>query len=49
MPEQKQLVVEPLLPSGKRLGSRKEANLRSSFSASPIYNEMSDAERFEQF
>ena len=45
MPEQRQIIVTPS-PAGSKIGSRKEVNLRSSFSASPIHSgELTDDER----
>lgn len=49
MPEQRSIIVEPLIVQQKAKGTRNDANLKSSFYASPIYNELSDKERFETF
>jgi len=37
MAEQKQIIVEANVPSQKQMGARNESNMRSIFSASPIY------------
>jgi hypothetical protein len=45
MPSQRQLIVEPVPPADKPLGSRNDANLKRIFSASPLpgyLNELSD-------
>jgi hypothetical protein len=50
MPEQRSILVEPLVVQQKDKGTRNDQNLKSSFYASPIYTqEISDKERFETF
>ena len=50
MPEQPQIIVKPNPSSNKQLGSRKENNIKSAFSSSPIFlQEISDEERRESF
>jgi hypothetical protein len=49
MAEQKQILVEPIIETGAQKGSRRQLNLNSCFSASPVYNELSDKERLETF
>lgn len=50
MPEQRSIIVEPLVVSPQPKGVRNDSNLKSIFYASPIHNsELSDVERFETF
>ena len=50
MAEQPQVIVQASVPPNKQYGARKEGNLRSAFSASPVYaGEITDAERKRLF
>lgn len=50
MPEQKSILVEPLIVQTKAKGTRSDSNLSSAFYASPIHKkEITDKERFETF
>lgn len=50
MSEQPQIILEPPAASSSPLGSRNDSNLRSMFSASPIYTgDLSDLERKTYF
>lgn len=50
MAEQKQIIVQPIVEKGSVLGSRKDLNVKSCFSASPIHlGEINDLERKEFF
>ena len=49
MPDQKQIIIEPIVSENNSKGSRNQNNLNSIFSASPIYGELSDIERLETF
>jgi len=50
MPEQKQIIVEPIISKESVYGSRKEKNIKSCFSASPIHlGEISNQERLETY
>lgn len=50
MPEQRQTILNPAPETGAAKGSRKDVNLRSAFSSSPIYkNELNDEERKETY
>ena len=50
MPEQRQTIVNAAPETGASKGSRKEVNLRSAFSSSPIYkNDINDNERKEVY
>ena len=49
MPDQKQIIVEPIVSANNSKGSRNQSNLNSIFSSSPIYSELSDEERLSTF
>ena len=50
MAEQNQIIVQPIIVANKALGARKDGNLQSIFSASPIFNgDLSDQERKEAY
>ena len=49
MPDQRQIIIEPIVSENKAKGSRNQGNLNSIFSNSPIYTELSDKERLSTF
>lgn len=50
MPEQRQTIVQPAVPSNKPFGTRNESNLQGMFPGSPIYaGNMSDEERKKSY
>ena len=50
MPEQNQIIVEPIIPGTSPKGSRNQVNLNSCFAASPIYaGELSNDERKQKY
>lgn len=50
MPDQRQTILAPNVPTPKSKGTRKEDNIRASFPSSPIHNgELTDEERKKAF
>ncbi|MGI9572003.1 MAG: hypothetical protein ACR2L5_01630, partial [Candidatus Actinomarinaceae bacterium] len=50
MPEQRQTIVQPSVPSNKPFGTRNESNLKSMFAQSPIYvGDVADEERKKSY
>jgi len=49
MAEQRSIIVEPIIAQPRDKGARNDANLKSAFYASPIFNELSDEERIKTF